>query len=153
MPSSDNNSPRSRIRSTTFRLLKWGSSCPTRTCRSARVRPHQGARSTASHAVRSAGCSRARVKATRSRISRRSAKDSISTARKGIGSPSQLPRKAFTISRRCDRLRTSTAIFHGSVRSPGSTLERHLPAMWRASCASRRICAVRIAVRSSVTAA
>jgi len=46
-----------------------------------RLIPHHGARRTASHAMRSAGCSRARVREVRSWISRTFASESISTAR------------------------------------------------------------------------
>ena len=51
---------------------------------SSRLMPHHGARRTASHAMRSAGCSRARVSEVRSWISGTFARESISTARNRI---------------------------------------------------------------------
>ncbi len=58
------------------------SGVPQSAVRSASVSPHHGARSTASHAVRSARCDSARVSASRSCTTGRSPRGSISIARK-----------------------------------------------------------------------
>ena len=110
-PSSLSTSPRSTITSAMLRSAQMGSSSPASRCRSASLSPHHGARKTASHATRSAGCRSARVSANRSRISCRSLSGSISTARKGI----ELPPSASSTPRR------SPADARGSAPAPRSS--------------------------------
>ena len=96
--------------------------------RSCSVRPHHGARRTASQARRSAGCTSAWVSEARSRIACRSAKWSSSTAANGIPAPRSAGRSAS----RCVRARTSIAM----LLAPAASALRRRSTTALASCSA-----------------
>ena len=100
--------------------------------RSASVSPHHGARSNASHAVRSARCESARVSASRSCTTGRSPRGSISMARNA----SPASRRAGITSSRCLRLRTRIATLAPAASSTICATRRPsaAPSPWANGC-------------------